>query len=276
MLDEINQPKLRTRRVFPPEFIPTVLSKMICQLCQRVPSPYIRYLCCKGHMFCGSCAEQRFLEPNAKCMIEMPKKELDFVLDASKKRVSSSLLPIPPVLTPDYWMEDTKTESLNICQETVCRYPADPIFTAIWTRAQWKCPAGCNNVFEGRMLLDHVDNCCYRGTNPGSNYRSESSRSDYANETSRSDENTLVLSRNLPGNNDLSASDGGMEIKQPVRCNVAGCPQQVLMKNFVEHLILDHHVNAMDASNDHRSWRATGVLEIPQAELKGYIAVMQH
>lgn len=271
MLDEINQPKLHTRRVFPPEFIPTILSKMICQLCQRVPSPYIRYLCCKGHMLCGSCAAQRSLEPDAKCLIEMQKKESDIVLDAPKKRDSSSILPIPPVLTPDYWMEDTKTESLNICQETICRYPADPIFTAIWTRAQWKCPAGCNKVFEGRMLLDHVDNCDHRRTNPGENYQSESSGSDYANETSGLDED-----RNLPGNNDLSASDGGMEIKQPVRCNVAGCPQKVLMKDVVEHLILSHHVNAMDARTDHRSWRATGVLDIPESELKGYIAVMQH
>lgn len=239
---------------FPEDFIRKMFSKMACQWCNFIPSPYRRYICPDGHLFCAACGEDRFIKHGGKCMTEATQAPTE--LNHAKKEAHdgpSSTLLVPVTSGPYHWMDGSK--HFPVCQRKIRLYAADPVFASMWVNAVWKCPGGCNEAFQGRDLLQHLM-CCVE---------EKTSQSEASDEISP-EENSLVLV-SVPEKDDPT-----VKLSKGVECIVSGCSKQILFKDVVEHVILSHSIYAMYAGGDEqhqRTMQKAGLLYVPQSNIEG-------
>ncbi len=237
---------------FPEEFFREMFSKMACQWCNFIPTPYRRYICPDGHLFCPACGVERFIKHGGKCMIEArpASKELNY----AKKEVqdgSSSAFPVQVKSGPYHCMDSSN--HFLVCQRKIRLYAADPVFASIWVCAVWKCPGGCDEDFQGRDLLQHVMYCMQEKNSEFDEGLAELSEEESSVELAPLEEEPIVTLNN------------------GVNCIVSGCSQQILVKDVVEHVILNHDIYAMDVGDD-EEWtreKKAGLLYVPQSNIEG-------
>lgn len=236
-------PKNGTQTENPPEgSIETTFSKMICQWCNGLVLPTKHYSCSAGHTFCAFCGEERFVKHGAKCMIEILEEQLDF---GSPKNVT---LQVPRIVTPYYRMNGLQTVHFPVCQQQITLQPEDP---------EWMSPGGCNEVFEGHNLVKNLFHC---------EEQKKNSQLDKVSEN-KPEEELPVVSSILKG--DLSVDRKMTTPKQLIVCNMNGCSMEMRVKDLGRHIMLDHHVYAVDFGNFERFGNIADFLYIPQSEIKG-------
>lgn len=114
------------------------IEKMTCGMCHRIPSPKHRYICPDGHLLCFHCGNQQVFNHASTCMVPRNPEA-----NVTNSFAGAGTLPC----------------FIPLCQKKTDQCRSDPIFSAIWNMATWKCPNDCNALVKGTQLKDHLLEC---------------------------------------------------------------------------------------------------------------------